>query len=211
MAEQTGGRARTGSGRSLPKSHRTRERILDAAARVLGSKGYAGTRLQDVAAEAGIQAPAIYYYFGSRDELIAEVMYVGAHRVRGHVADVLAGLPAETGAMDRILAAVEAHLRYELLISDYTTASVRNAGQVPDAVRERAVAEETAYSHMWRDLFEHAHADGELRADLDLNLTRFLILGAMNWAAEWWDPKHRTLDDLVASTQTLVLHGLGRH
>ncbi|KAA1423127.1 TetR/AcrR family transcriptional regulator [Mumia zhuanghuii] len=195
----------------MPKSHRTRERILDAAARVLGSKGYAGTRLQDVAAEAGLQAPAIYYYFGSRDELIAEVMYVGAHRVRGHVIDVLAALPVETDAMGRILAAVEAHLRYELLISDYTTASVRNAGQVPESVRERAAAEEAAYSHMWRDLFEQAQAAGELRSDLDLNLTRFLIIGAMNWAAEWWDPKHRTLDDLVASTQALVLNGVGRH
>ncbi|MFC6151902.1 MULTISPECIES: TetR/AcrR family transcriptional regulator [Mumia] len=211
MAERAGARARTGAGRSLPKSHRTRERILDAAARVLGSKGYAGTRLQDVAAEAGLQAPAIYYYFGSRDELIAEVMYVGAHRVRGHVIDVLAALPVETDAMGRILAAVEAHLRYELLISDYTTASVRNAGQVPESVRERAAAEEAAYSHMWRDLFEQAQAAGELRSDLDLNLTRFLIIGAMNWAAEWWDPKHRTLDDLVASTQALVLNGVGRH
>ncbi len=178
---------------------------------MLGSKGYAGTRLQDVAAEAGLQAPAIYYYFGSRDELIAEVMYVGAHRVRGHVIDVLAALPVETDAMGRILAAVEAHLRYELLISDYTTASVRNAGQVPESVRERAAAEEAAYSHMWRDLFEQAQAAGELRSDLDLNLTRFLIIGAMNWAAEWWDPKHRTLDDLVASTQALVLNGVGRH
>ncbi|KHL10716.1 UNVERIFIED_CONTAM: hypothetical protein LK11_46825 [Mumia flava] len=193
----------------MPKSHRTRERILDAAARVLSRKGYAGTRLQDVATEAGVQAPAIYYYFSSRDELIAEVMYVGAHRVRGHVNDVLAGLPLDTTPMGRILAAVEAHLRYELLISDYTTASVRNAGQVPREVRERATAEETAYTHMWRDLFEQARDAGELRGDLDVNLTRLLIIGAMNWAAEWWNPEQRTLDDLVAATQKLVLNGVG--
>lgn len=211
MTEQTGTRGRSGAARPLPKSHRTRERILDAAARVLSRKGYAGTRLQDVAAEAGLQAPAIYYYFGSRDELIAEVMFVGAHRVRGHVSDVLTALPEGTGPMERILAAVEAHLRYELLISDYTTASVRNAGQVPDEVRERSAAEEAAYSHMWRGLFEAAREAGDLRPDIDANLARFLILGAMNWAAEWWDPSHRTLDDLVAATQQLVLGGIGRH
>lgn len=211
MTEQTGARGRSVTTRPLPKSHRTRERILDAAARVLSRKGYAGTRLQDVAAEAGLQAPAIYYYFGSRDALIAEVMYVGAHRVRGHVSDVLAALPEGTGAMDKILAAIEAHLRYELLISDYTTASVRNAGQVPVEVRERSAAEEAAYSHMWRDLFEAAIAADALRPDLDPNLARFLILGAMNWAAEWWDPGHRTLDDLVKATQDLVLGGIGRH
>ena len=57
------------------KSARTRERILDAAAHVLSRKGYAGTRLTDVADQAGLQAPAIYYYFPSREDLIEEVMW----------------------------------------------------------------------------------------------------------------------------------------
>ena len=42
------------------KSQRTRARILDAAAHVLSAKGYAGTRLTDVAKYAELQAPAIY-------------------------------------------------------------------------------------------------------------------------------------------------------
>jgi len=42
------------------KSARTRKRILDAAAYVLSRKGYAGTRLSDVAELAKLQTPAIY-------------------------------------------------------------------------------------------------------------------------------------------------------
>jgi TetR/AcrR family transcriptional regulator, cholesterol catabolism regulator len=45
------------------KSVRTRMRVLDSAAVILGRKGYAGTRLSDIAAEASIQPSAIYYYF----------------------------------------------------------------------------------------------------------------------------------------------------
>ncbi|MBI3692044.1 MAG: TetR family transcriptional regulator, partial [Mycolicibacterium aromaticivorans] len=41
------------------KSQRTRQRILDAAAHVLSVKGFAGTRLSDVAEFAQLQAPAI--------------------------------------------------------------------------------------------------------------------------------------------------------
>src|SRR4051794_35543136 len=52
-----------------PKSRRTRERILDAAAHVLSRKGYAGTRLGNIAEQAQLQAPAIYYYWPSREEL----------------------------------------------------------------------------------------------------------------------------------------------
>ena len=67
------------------KSARTRERILDAAAHVLSRKGYAGTRLSDVADQAEIQAPAIYYYFPSRDDLIEEVMWSGIAHMREHM------------------------------------------------------------------------------------------------------------------------------
>src|ERR1700757_4610421 len=111
------------------KSALTRARILDAAAHVLSAKGYAGLRLTDVAAEAEIQAPAIYYYYASRDELIEEVMWAGIADMREHVAGALRELPADTPPLDRLLAAAEAHLRHALAISDYTTASIRNAGQ----------------------------------------------------------------------------------
>ncbi len=182
---------------------------MDAAAFVLSRKGYAGTRLTDVAEVAEVQAPAIYYYFESRDALIEEVMWVGAHRVRMHVEAALAALPAETRPMDKILEAVAAHLRYELHISDYTTASVRNAGQVPEHLRIRPAAEEATYSRIWRDLFAEAAKAGELRAGIDVNVSRLLLLGAMNWAAEWWNPKMRSLTDLVKATQEFVRYGMG--
>lgn len=191
------------------KSARTRERILDAAAHVLSRKGYAGTRLVDVAEAAEVQAPAIYYYFESRDALIEEVMWVGANRVRMHVEGVLAAMPADATPLDRILEAVAAHLRYELHISDYTTASIRNANQVPEQLRIRPAAEEATYSRLWRDLFAKAQAAGQLRPGIDITVSRLLLLGSMNWAAEWWNPRMRSLADLVKATQDFVRYGMG--
>src|ERR1700758_5389693 len=90
------------------KSALTRARILDAAAHVLGTKGYAGLRLTDVASEAEIQAPAIYYYYASRDELIEEVMWAGIADMREHVVTALSQLPDGTPPLDRLRAAAEA-------------------------------------------------------------------------------------------------------
>jgi len=42
------------------KSARTRERILDAAAKVLNRNGYAGTRLSDIAALAQAKEEALF-------------------------------------------------------------------------------------------------------------------------------------------------------
>ena len=190
------------------KAAQTRSRILDAAAHVLSVKGYAGLRLTDVAEKAELQAPAIYYYYRSRDDLIEEVMWVGIADMRQHVTAVLDALPPEATPMERLLAAVEAHLRHALEISDYTTASIRNAGQVPLTIRKRQIREEEQYGEVWRRLINDLARAGELRDDLDLYVAQMLVLGALNWAVEWWDPRRGSLTSIVANAQTFVRHGL---
>ncbi|WP_405150642.1 TetR/AcrR family transcriptional regulator [Sphaerisporangium sp. NBC_01403] len=190
------------------KSARTRERILDATAHVLSRKGYSGTRLGDIADQAQLQTPAIYYYFGSREELIEEVMWTGGHRLREHVRAILDELPPETGPMDRICAAVEAHLHIELELSDYATAVIRNSGQVPEHLQTRQLAEEAEYGRLWRDLFRDLGNEGELRSDLDPRLAHLLVIGALNWSAEWWNPRRDTFEAVVRVAQSLVRHGL---
>jgi TetR/AcrR family transcriptional regulator, cholesterol catabolism regulator len=190
------------------KAALTRARIRDAAAHVLSVKGYAGLRLNDVAAVAEVQAPAIYYYYTSRDELVEEVMWAGIADMREHVARALDELPAGKAPLDRLLVAVEAHLRHELEISDYTTASIRNAGQVPDSIRKRQILEEERYGEIWRKLINDVARAGVLRPDLDLYLAQMLVLGALNWAVEWWDPRRGSLEAVVANAQSFVRHGL---
>jgi AcrR family transcriptional regulator len=175
---------------------------------VLSSKGYAGTRLSDVAEYAELQAPAIYYYFGSREELIEEVMFSGIAGLRKHVQEVLDELPPDTSPMDRIMAAVEAHLRHELEISDYATASIRNSRQMPQPLRARQLKEDASYGRMWRRLFENAMAEGQIRADFDVRLAHLLVLGALNWAAEWRDPRRDSVGAIVANAQSLVRNGM---
>jgi AcrR family transcriptional regulator len=191
------------------KSARTRQRILDAAAHVLSRQGYAGTRLADVARAAKVAAPAIYYYFPSRDDLVEEVMWSGLAHLREHVRNTLAALPPDAGPLDRIDAAVEAHLRYSLETSDYTAASIRNAGQVPDSIAIRPTAEASVYGDIWRKLLQDADNAGLLRSDLDAMAARMMVLGALNWTAEWWNPRRGSIEIVVRTAQSLVRHGLG--
>jgi TetR/AcrR family transcriptional regulator, cholesterol catabolism regulator len=171
-------------------------------------KGYAGTRLSDVAEYAEVQAPAIYYYFASREDLIEEVMYAGIADMTKHLRQVLDALPPDTLAIDRILAAVEAHLRHELEISNFATASIRNSGQVPDRLRVRQLEESARYGRIWQRLMDNLARDGQLRSDLDPRLAQLLVMGALNQTAEWWDPRRASLDKVVSNAQSIVRHGL---
>jgi AcrR family transcriptional regulator len=52
----------------------TRASLLDAARARFAASGYDGTALRDVAADAGVDAALVSRYFGSKDELFAEVL-----------------------------------------------------------------------------------------------------------------------------------------
>jgi TetR/AcrR family transcriptional regulator, cholesterol catabolism regulator len=190
------------------KSERTRERILDAAAKVLNRNGYAGTRLSDIAELAQVQAPALYYYFSSREELIEEVVTLGMARALEHVTEALAALPADATRLDRICAAVGAHLEVVLRLSDYASAAIRNGPQLPTDLRERQLVEQRTYGDVWRRLIDEARAAGEIHPDLDPRAARMLIIGGLNWATEWWNPNRGSLRTVINTAQLLTRQGL---
>jgi TetR/AcrR family transcriptional regulator, cholesterol catabolism regulator len=117
-------------------------------------------------------------------------------------------LPPDAAPMDRLMVAVETHLRRELELSDYCTAWIRNSGQIPGGLSMRLKMEQAAYGRIWRSLFEDAIAGGEIPPEFDVRTARMLMLGAMNWAVEWWDPRRGSIDALVATTQLLIRSGL---
>jgi AcrR family transcriptional regulator len=192
------------------KSAQTRNRILSAAAEVLSRKGYAGTRLTDIAELAEIQAPAIYYYFGSRDELVEEVVRTGQMGARQRVEAALGELPSTTPYLERICVAVEAHLRAVLHLASFTTAAIRNSGQLPAPMRSRIRHEQNQYGALWHELFTAAYENGELDPAIDVHVAQLLVIGALNWTPEWWTAGGVPIDVMVANATTLVRAGLAR-
>ncbi len=59
---------------------RTRQRLLDSAARIFAQKGFGGASLEEIAEWAGYSTGAMYANFGSKEQLFMEV--VAAHRSR---------------------------------------------------------------------------------------------------------------------------------
>ena len=188
----------------MKKSERTRLRILHSAAYMLSVKGYAKLRMQDVAAHADTHGPAIYYYFDSRDALVAEVLCAGVRGMRENLERVLAALPSSVGALDRVLIATEQHLRYVLQMSHYPRASIRNSGQIPLDLRAKQIEEEATYGDLWKRLVQDAVDSGEVGADVDTAMVRRLLLGGLSWTAEWWDFERGDIERVVAASREMV-------
>lgn len=76
-----------------PRGAATRQRLLDAASRVLPVRGYHSTRVDDIAREAGVSHGSFYRYFDSTDGLFRVLAMDAGQRM----ADLVDELPAGGG------------------------------------------------------------------------------------------------------------------
>jgi len=60
--------------RSRPETLVRRREILDAAVEIFGAKGFAGGTLQEIADQVGMTHAGILHHFGSKDQLLLEVL-----------------------------------------------------------------------------------------------------------------------------------------
>ncbi|MFI7470057.1 TetR/AcrR family transcriptional regulator [Nonomuraea sp. NPDC049646] len=72
--EKSAQEAHTGNSRG----RRSRQEILDAAARVMSVRGYAGTSISTLVKETGLPKSAFYHHFESKAGLLSAVMAQGA-------------------------------------------------------------------------------------------------------------------------------------
>ena len=203
-----------GSGQAQPdnsppsKSDLTRERILDAAASEFCDRGYAGARLSDIAARIGMKAGSLYYHFESREALVQAVMARGIAATQAALEQRLAALPADTGHVARIETAIETHLLLLLQQGDTASATIKLIWQVPADVREHAMAQQRAYGALWSRLLSDARRAGAIRADVDLSVVRMAILGALNWALDWYAPQRGHPKKIARDIAAMIMGGL---
>jgi AcrR family transcriptional regulator len=106
------------------KRERTRDRIVDAAYEVLAEKGYDATTFKEIARSAEAAQGLIHYYFGSKDQLLLEVLKEASERTREEMQRFVAALPEERPRRGMSVLAQQKHrvsrqpewyrLRYEL-------------------------------------------------------------------------------------------------
>jgi TetR/AcrR family transcriptional regulator len=87
----------------------TRDRILDVAEALFASRGFAGTSMRDIAAEAGLTAASLYNHFEGKDDLYVAVLQRGIRPL----IDLMQRLAESEGgdaATEAVIRAVMEHL-----------------------------------------------------------------------------------------------------
>jgi AcrR family transcriptional regulator len=186
----------------------TRHQVLKAAAGLFKRQGYAATTLRQIADDAGIQAGSVYYHFESKDRILTEILDLGIELVHKAVLERLNALPQDASSREKFAAAVEGHLTGLLQHGEYTSASIRVYGQLPADLRRPNQNRRRRYSALWDQLLTEAAERGEMRSGADLHMTRLIVLGAINWTVEWFDPSQGALNNIVKQMINILSDGV---
>jgi hypothetical protein len=104
---------------------------------------------------------------------------------------------------------MSAHLVSALEKGTHTAAVIEIMGQVPEGVRRQSLVDQRKYVSYWRAMLQGAAGAGEIRVDLDLSAMLMMILGALNWTADWYDPRDKLRpQDIATELAAVVIDGL---
>jgi TetR/AcrR family transcriptional regulator len=145
-------------------AERSRARLLDAALEEFSRRGFAGTRVQDIAARAGVNAQLISYYFGGKDGL-----YRALHE---------SWLETEAGFADPELSLEELLTAYvRAVLEDPRRARLLLWAGLADDPRDDDTVSETETGSRDVGDFSRRQAAGEIAADLDPAIFQIAIMG----------------------------------
>ncbi len=180
-----------------------RSQLTRAAARLFAEKGYHGTSVGDLAEALGVRKGSLYAHIASKADLLWEVASEGAAAFHAALDEV----PEEGPVVERIRAALRAHLRVVAEQLDVATVFVREWRYLEGERREAFVAERRRYEERFRALFREGREHGVLRPALDDGPAALLALSAANWAYTWLRPDVDT-DELADRFTALLLEGM---
>lgn len=156
-----------------------REVILDAAIKVFARTGYHGSRVSDIAREAGIAYGLVYHYFKNKEEILHSIF---EERWSGFLeaVEAIAASPVSTG--DRLASVAALILDAYRLRPDWVkvlVVEIQRSPRVSDPAQIRAMGR--LYQLIAR-IVREGQVSGEIRADLDPDLACTVFLGALELA-----------------------------
>ncbi len=228
----------TGSGVTLPKRPRgrppktsderddgnRRQALLSAAAKLFRTQGFDATTTRDIAAAVGMHSGSPFYHFKSKSALLFAVIEEGMRAAIARQSAALQALSSGTSMLlnselstpihhaPEALLAVLVRNHLDILLgpdADFIPVMLYEWRSLNPRQRKQITFIKDEYESVWTPVLLALHAAGRLGCEV--KLARLMIFGALNWTAQWYDPRQATqggasLDDLTTAAIALFLN-----
>jgi AcrR family transcriptional regulator len=162
----------------------TREAIHAAAVELFARRGYHATTMRAIAAEASVQAGAIYYWYPSKEAILVGLQDDFMERLTEKVTAAIAA--HERPAM-RLAAAVREHVVFHGLHRAEAFVTDSEIRALTEGPRAQLIAKRDDYQATFSELIRDGIRDGTLRTS-DAHVATYAILLQCTGVALWFDP-----------------------
>ncbi len=188
--------------------------LLEAALRIFAERGYANTRLEDIAAAVGVTKGTIYHYFSTKEELLLRAVEHYHERAFQPLEEVL---HIKSGPVSSV---IRLYLRRAFGQLDSNRLSVLTllvhgvAQEVPEVFHHWLERGPVRGWQILAQLIERGKASGEFRADADSEVAARVTMSGLVLQLAWQQyavgaPSVAIdADQLIDSTAELLLAGL---
>jgi AcrR family transcriptional regulator len=163
-------------------AHRAkRKQILDAAIRVFADHGYHGSRVGDIARDAGVAHGLLYHYFASKDDILRTIFVENWGALIARFRGVEASEEPAPAKLEGIAKILLRTWRNDPALVTVMVREVARSQQLQDRVDE--VRE--AFVIVQR-VIEEGQAAGAFRRDVDARLASWLFYGGLEEVLTGW-------------------------
>lgn len=166
-----------------PKSRR--EQIYEVAGALFSERGYHATSMRDLASQLGMQGGSLYAHISGKEELLVEIVNQAAQQFD---ASLLPLRSADLTPEEKLREAMRRHI--EVVANNLESATVffHEWKHLSPEAYGKVTAWRDTIDALYRDLVREGIEKGVFKADLDVKMTAYLVLSAVNWTYTWYRP-----------------------
>jgi AcrR family transcriptional regulator len=158
-----------------------RKLLLDAAVRVFAKRGYHGSRVGDIAEEAGVAHGLLYHYFASKEDVLRTVFRENFVELLDRFRAVEA---SDEPAPEKLEGVAKILLRTWRNDPDLVTVMVREVARSPH-LQEQVDDVREGFDVIQR-VIERGQAEGTFRPDVDARLAAWIVYGGLEEVLTGW-------------------------
>lgn len=154
-----------------------RNRILQAAIEVFSRKGFFNSKVSEIARASGVADGTIYLYFKNKDDLLISLF---EEKMAEVVADVKKRIQAGEGPLDKMRIFIENHmglLECEAGLIEVLQVELRQSSKF---LKDYTPVKFFEYLDVLSGVLEEGKQAGLFRPDLNVNVARRVVFGAMD-------------------------------
>jgi AcrR family transcriptional regulator len=179
-----------------------REQLLDIGRRLFAARGFEGTSIEEIAAQAGVSKPVVYEHFGGKEGLYAVVVDREVERLLTMASDILGGAHTrekfESAAVVLLSYIEEDSDGFRILVRDSHPAS--GGGTFGSLISD--IASQVEY--ILSDFFAARGYDRKL-----VPMYAQMLVGMVAMTGQWWlDARRPRREEVAAHLINLAWNGL---